>query len=324
MDNVVIGQYIPGKSIIHKLDPRIKISILILLIVTIFVAPTLLSEVILLTMSIFFVVLSGIPLRKVFRGLKGLLFLLCFTAVLQIGYTTTGSLWIKPIKMNMTVFNIIIAFALLFIFLFTKRFMKFKFIYFLILLVISLALQYHFVNGPTCFTYRIRIYEGGVIRSGFIIIRIVNLVILSSLLTFTTSSIDLNNGLESLLKPLKYIRVPVSEIAMMLSLVLRFIPTLLNETNKIIKAQASRGVDFKESNLKQKINQVISLLVPMFVVSFKRADDLANAMESRGYVIGEERTKIDIMQVKQKDIVSLVLVFVLLGITIWSSIVLWE
>ena len=122
---------------------------------------------------------------------------------------------------------------------------------------------------------------------------------------------DLNNGLESVMRPLKIVKFPVAEIAMMLSLTLRFIPTLLEETTKIMKAQASRGVEFSESKLSKKIGQIISLLIPIFIISFKRAEDLANAMEARGYVIGDKRTKIDVMSIAWLDVVSL---FILSGL----------
>jgi energy-coupling factor transport system permease protein len=150
-------------------------------------------------------------------------------------------------------------------------------------------------------------------RAGFIFIRITNVIIMTSLLTFTTMTTDLNYAIESLLKPLKWIKVPVDVIAMMLSLTLRYIPTLLEETEKIMKAQASRGVDFKESKFKDKVVQIISLLIPVFVISFKRAEDLGNAMEVRGYVIGAKRTKIDQYHIGFKDIMSLITVILFLG-----------
>ena len=186
--------------------------------------------------------------------------------------------------------------------------------------VLSLVLQHYFNSGVLLFKYSISFTDDGLTRVGFIVLRLINLVLLSSVLTFTTSPMDLKNGLESLMKPLKVIKVPVGEIAMMISLVLRFIPTLLEETNKIIKAQASRGADFNEASLRQKMKQIISLLVPMFVVSFKRADDLANAMESRGYVIGEARTSIDVMHLTLKDYISLFLVLTLLTFLIMGAV----
>ncbi|MBU1142629.1 MAG: energy-coupling factor transporter transmembrane protein EcfT, partial [Firmicutes bacterium] len=166
-------------------------------------------------------------------------------------------------------------------------------------------------------SYTLNIYDEGILRAGFIFIRITNVIIMTSLLTFTTMTTDLNFGIESLLRPLKIIKVPVDVIAMMLSLTLRYIPTLLGETEKIMKAQASRGVDFKESKFKDKVIQIISLLIPVFVISFKRAEDLGNAMEVRGYVIGAKRTKIDQYRIGFSDIFSLIIVILFLVLIIY-------
>ena len=321
MDNIIIGQYIPGNSLIHRLDARMKISILIIMIVALFVAHTIVIEAILLVFILFLIIISRIPILKVIKGLRAILFLVCFTAVLQLGNVRTGEFVVQDIFMNMTLYNLLIIFALIFIYIFTRKYMPFRFIYLLLLCALSFVLQYYFTTGPLLFKYEISFTDDGLIRVGFIVLRLLNLVLLSSLLTFTTSPMDLKNGLESLMKPLKVIKVPVSEIAMMISLVLRFIPTLLEETNKIIKAQASRGADFNEAGLRQKMKQIISLLVPMFVVSFKRADDLANAMESRGYVIGEKRTSIDVMKLTFKDYYALFLILTLLTFIIMGAVI---
>ena len=322
MDNIVIGQYIPGNSVIHKLDPRMKISMLILMIVAIFIAHTVIEEAILLALSLVLIITSSIPILKVLKGLRAIIFLVAFTAILQLGNVRTGTFIIKPdqIIMNMTLFNLLIIFGLLFIYIFTRKYIPFRFLYFLLLCALSMFLQYYFVKGPMLFKYNISFTDEGLTRVCFIVLRLINLVLLSSILTFTTSPMDLKNGLESLMKPLRVIKVPTAEIAMMISLVLRFIPTLLDETNKIIKAQASRGADFNESTFRQKMKQIISLLVPMFVVSFKRADDLANAMESRGYVIGEKRTSIDIMKLEFRDYFALFLVLILLTFVIMGAV----
>ena len=322
MDNIIIGQYIPGNSVIHKLDPRMKITMLILMIVAIFVAHTVIEEAILLVLSLALIITSRIPIFKVLKGLRAIIFLVAFTAILQLGNIRTGNYIIKPdqVIMHMTLFNLLIIFALIAIYILTRKYIPFKFIYFLALCAISFTLQYYFVSGPNLFNYNISFTDDGLTRVCFIVLRLINLVLLSSILTFTTSPMDLKNGLESLMKPLRVIKVPTAEIAMMISLVLRFIPTLLDETNKIIKAQASRGADFSESGLRQKMKQIISLLVPMFVVSFKRADDLANAMESRGYVIGEKRTSIYIMKLEFRDYFALFLVLSLLTFVIMGAV----
>lgn len=320
MDNIIIGQYIPGNSLVHKLDARMKIVMLIIMIVAIFVAHTVMEEAILLALSFVLIIASRIPVLKVIKGFRAIIFLVAFTAILQLGNVRTGDFLVDNIWMHMTLYNLLIAIALVFVYMFTRKFMPFKFIYFLLLCALSLVLQYYFTNGILLFKYEISFTDDGLTRVGFIVLRLINLVLLSSILTFTTSPMDLKNGLESLMKPLKVIKVPTGEIAMMISLVLRFIPTLLEETNKIIKAQSSRGADFQEANFRQKMKQIISLLVPMFVISFKRADDLANAMESRGYVIGEERTSIDVMKLEFRDYASLILVLTLLTFIIMGAV----
>lgn len=326
MDNVVIGQYIPGNSVIHKLDPRMKIIFLIILIVSLFVAHSIMIEAILLVFTLALIATAGIPFKKVLGGLKGILFLLLFTAMLQMGSITTGELIIPYKVMHITFYTTLISIGIFIFYIFTRKFIPFRFIYFLLMVAGILVTQYFLTDIISVkflsfdLHYNIRVFEGGLIRAGFIVLRIINLIMLSSLLTFTTAPMEMKNALESLMKPLKVIHFPVGEIAMMISLVLRFIPTLLDETNKIMKAQASRGVDFNESTFKQKINQIVSLLVPMFVVSFKRADELANAMESRGYVIGENRTSIDVMKTAPRDYISLFIVVLLLASVIVSSI----
>lgn len=150
----------------------------------------------------------------------------------------------------------------------------------------------------------------------FIIARVFILLMFSSILMLTTKPTDLNNGLESLLSPFEKIGIKTSILAMMVSIALRYIPTLFNETEKILKAQASRGVDFNEGKLKDKISQIISLLIPMFVISFKRATELADAMEARGYIPGEKRTKLNEMKFKFKDVFSLIIAIAILIVTI--------
>ncbi len=143
---------------------------------------------------------------------------------------------------------------------------------------------------------------------------------LTSLLTLSTMSTDINNGLEAVLSPLKLFKFPVGVFSMLISLTLRFIPTLMIESKKIMNAQASRGVDFSEGSLKEKANQIIALLIPMFVISFKKAEDLSNAMEARGYVIGEKRTKIDELKFRFLDYFIIFLVLVLMALIILGRI----
>jgi len=168
--------------------------------------------------------------------------------------------------------------------------------------------------------FQFDVYKEGVEKSSFIFIRIVIMIGITSLLTLSTMSMDINIGIESLLSPLKVFKIPVGVFSMLIALTLRFIPTLLIETKKIMNAQASRGADFTEGHFHEKVKQIISLLIPMFVVSFKRADDLSNAMEARGYIIGEERTKLDLLKLRWRDYIAIILVLGFLGVTIWSMI----
>lgn len=320
MDNIVIGQYVKGDSWIYRMDPRVKIISLVLFIVITFLLPNLISVACLLGGLFLLILTTRIPVIKMLKGLKGLLFLLSFTFVIQIAYGRTGDLLVS-LPMQFGLYNMLISVGLLLLFFLTVRFIPFKFIYFLIFVLLSFVSQYYLKEQYLFGAYNIEIFQDGLERAGFVFLRVVIIVLISSLLTFSTSSTDLNNGLESVMKPLKVIKFPVSEMAMMLSITLRFIPTLLDETNKIMKSQASRGVDFKESKLKDKVTQIVSLLVPMFVISFQRAEDLANAMESRGYVIGAKRTKLDEMKIRFLDCMALFILFLGLGLAITINVI---
>ena len=320
MDNIVIGQYVKGDSWIYRMDPRVKIISLVLFIVITFLLPNLISVACLLGGLFLLILTTKIPVIKMLKGLKGLLFLLSFTFVIQIAYGRTGDLLVS-LPMQFGLYNMLISVGLLLLFFLTVRFIPFKFIYFLIFALLSFVSQYYLKEQYLFGAYNIEIFQDGLERAGFVFLRVVIIVLISSLLTFSTSSTDLNNGLESVMKPLKVIKFPVSEMAMMLSITLRFIPTLLDETNKIMKSQASRGVDFKESKLKDKVTQIVSLLVPMFVISFQRAEDLANAMESRGYVIGAKRTKLDEMKIRFLDCMALFILFLGLGLAITINVI---
>ena len=173
-----------------------------------------------------------------------------------------------------------------------------------IILLTSVLQLYYNNTGDVLWSYKkIAITDGGIYTAIFIAIRIVALLVISSLLTYTTSPTDLTDAIERLLSPLKIFKVDIHTFAMMMTIALRFIPTLFNETQKILKAQSSRGVDFKEGTLKQQIGQIISLLIPMLVISFKRAADLADAMEARGYIPGATRTKLNIMKSKLSNLI---------------------
>ena len=204
----------------------------------------------LLVLTVIMILTTGIPFLKMIKGMKALLFLLTFTFVIQVFYVQSGKeLFTSAMYIS---FSSLAAMVLLIVvYNFLKKRIKFKSTLFLLLVFALFAVQ-SFLPFGKLFEYEFSVYEGGLYKTGFLLFRIMIVVMLSSLLTFSTMPTDLNNGLESVLKPLKVIRFPVSELSMMLSITLRFIPTLLDETNKIMKAQASRGVEFSESKLKEK------------------------------------------------------------------------
>ena len=163
----------------------------------------------------------------------------------------------------------------------------------------------------------IKVYAGGLKQGIFISVRFMLLVFMASLLTLTTTPISLTDGLESLLHPLKKLKLPIHELALMMSISLRFIPTLMDETDKIMKAQKARGVDFSSGPLKERLKAIVPLLIPLFISSFKRAEDLATAMEARGYRGGEGRTKYRLLQWKLVDSLGILFIFILTGILIY-------
>jgi energy-coupling factor transport system permease protein len=328
MNNITIGQYIPGNSWLHKLDPRIKITALMIILVSVFMIPIATDAFVIyillgfLVLTMLLIMSSSVPLLKVINGLKPVVFLLTFTVVVQILYVQQGQpLYDNPVVMHLSWSSIAAIIVWLFLYQFIKKRVKIKLTLFFVSVIVIFLLQFLLPYG-TLLSYDVMIYDLSLIRALFIFLRIAVVIMITSLLTFTTMTTELNYGLESLLHPLKKIKVPVDVITMMISLTLRFIPTLLVETDKIMKAQASRGVDFNESKFKDKVNQIISLLVPVFVISFKRSEDLANAMEVRGYVIGQKRTRIDTYKISLKDYVVLSLSIVLFFGIFWL-VFLW-
>ena len=320
MNNITIGQYVPGDSWIYKLDPRTKILLTILSIVMIFIIPNL--ECMVLALGIFLVIFlsTRVSLVRVLRGLKGVIFLLAFTFALQLIYNKEGNI-LYTFNMQIGLFNLLISLGILVFYFLTKKFIKLKLIYtFLMLGGLFTVLWLVKFDSFVWADFNFDVYDVGLKNASFIFIRIFMMIGITSLLTVSTMSTDINNGLEWVLAPLKVIKVPVSVLSMTIALTLRFIPTLYEETRKIMNAQASRGVDFQEGKLKDKVTQIISLLVPMFVISFKRAEDLSNAMEARGYVIGAKRTRIDELKFKALDIVSFIIGLALLGVTIFTKV----
>jgi len=252
LKDITLGQFFPGKSILHKLDARFKIILMLAFVVFVFFAENLISFAYLLILVILMAVLSRISVKVIFQGLKPIVMISIFTAIINL-FWSTGE---------------------------------------------HLVFEWAFI----------RIYSEGIWRAVYMMIRIVSLVMGTSiLLTYTTSPMDLTDALESLLSPLKKIRVPVHEFAMMMSLALRFVPTLIEETEKIINAQKARGADFETGNLLSRAKALIPILIPLFISSFSRATDLAVAMECRCYIGGEGRTRLRVMKLSAADVLTLLL-----------------
>lgn len=309
---LVFGQYYNTSSWIHRLDPRTKLVCLFVLMIALFLITDILILLATLAVVLVVVLSSKVPLSKFFQGIKMMAMLLIFTFFFQIAFNTSGNL-LRTFTFNMTIINLSIIIGLLILFVVMGKFIKkFRITTFILFFFIVMYIQYKFDISKLLFTYNINIYDAGIESAFKILVRIISLISLSSLLTLTTTPTDLNNGLESVAKPLKYLRVNVSVLSMMISIALRFIPTLINEANRILKAQASRGVDFKEGKLREKITQIVSLLIPMFVIAYKRAEELANAMEARGYIPGANRSKLNELNYHTADIIAYVATFAIL------------
>lgn len=257
LKDITLGQFFPGKSFIHRLDPRTKLLFLIVYIVALFVASNWISYGVVLAFLILVIAISTIPLKSIFKGMKPLVFILIFTGVLNVfftaGQTVLVSFWIITITLE------------------------------------------------------------GLIRALFMTLRILMLVTGTFLLTYTTSPIALTDGIESLLSPLKKIRVPVHELAMMMCIALRFIPTLIEETDKIMSAQKARGADFESGSLIRRVKALVPILVPLFISAFRRADELATAMECRCYQGGAGRTKMKLLRYHRCDVIAFFAGVLLLG-----------
>ncbi|HFI0071441.1 TPA: energy-coupling factor transporter transmembrane protein EcfT [Streptococcus suis] len=260
MDKLILGRYIPGNSMIHRLDPRSKLLAMFAFLLLIFWANNLITNVLIIAFVFAMVLLSQIRLSFFINGLKPMIGIILFTTFFQVFFTPGASvLW---------------------------EFWIFK---------VSIE---------------------GLQQALIIFIRFVLIIFFSTLLTLTTTPLSLADGIESGLAPLKRLKVPVHEIGLMLSMSLRFVPTLMDDTTRIMNAQRARGVDFNEGNLIQKVNSVIPILIPLFASSFKRADALATAMEARGYQGGEGRTKYRVLEWKLPDTCT-VIVMILLGVTLY-------
>ena len=257
LKDITLGQFFPGNSFVHRLDPRTKLLFLVVYIVALFTAANWVSYGSILLFLIVVIAVSRIPLKSIFNGMKPLVFILIFTGVLNVFFTAGDTI------------------------LFQRWF-------------ITITLE-------------------GIIRAIFMMARILMLITGTFLLTYTTSPIALTDGLEALLKPLKVLHLPVHELSMMMCIALRFIPTLIEETDKIMSAQKARGADFETGNLIARVKALIPILVPLFVSAFRRADELATAMECRCYQGGEGRTKMKLLRFHRGDIITFAAGILLLG-----------
>lgn len=313
-EKIAFGQYYNANSIIHKLDPRIKLLGLIVFMSLAFLIPfnnfVLLG--ILALVIIIIICLSTVPIIKYLKSLKQIAILLIFSFIFQLLTNKNGAL-ITEFDLYFSIFSIDVVFLIFFLFIVLRKYIPSKMLVFLLLLGLSIYIFTFTFNMNILWNPTIRIYKGGLISGLFIISRVFLIILLSTTLTLTTKPLDLSAAIEWYLKPLELIKLKPSILAMMISIALRFIPTLFNETDKILKAQASRGVDFKEGKLHTQVRQIISLLIPMFVIAFKRALDLADAMEARGYIPGEKRTRLYQLRFHIKDYVALVILTCLLA-----------
>lgn len=266
MSNIALGRYIPYDSIIHKIDPRIKIIAMFFMLVAVFVNAGFIGYAYLAAILLLAILLSKVKISFILKSMRPMMFMMVFLMVINIFIVKTG--------------YVLVAFG------------SFK------------------------------VYSDAIFQSLYIVVRLILMITVTTILTATTKPLDLTLGIEDLLGPLKRFKVPAHEIAMMISIALRFIPTLIEETNRIMKAQASRGVDLKEGKLKEKIMGILSLIVPLFVSSFQRAEELADAMEARGYYPGKQRTRYKQLKIVTRDWIFLILCGLAMSGSIVLSIVL--
>ncbi|HHU53068.1 MAG TPA: energy-coupling factor transporter transmembrane protein EcfT [Clostridiaceae bacterium] len=245
-DRLMLGKYYPGKSIMHRLDPRTKLILLILLMVTLLIPKTILPILLLFIGSVGLIIISKIPLKEILSSLRSIMFILVFAFLINL-FSGKG-----PIILDLGI---------------------------------------------------LKITQDGLLNAILMSVRLILLVIDTTLfLTLTTTPLQLSHALENLLKPLSVIRFPAHEIAMMMSIALRFVPTLFEETDKIMKAQSSRGANYDVGGFFNKIKGYISIIVPLFISCFRRADELANAMEARCYHGGKGRTKLNELRYTTLDL----------------------
>ncbi|MBE6124484.1 MAG: energy-coupling factor transporter transmembrane protein EcfT [Erysipelotrichaceae bacterium] len=260
MKNIALGRYVPYNTFIHRLDPRIKLFMLVLLTVGVFMPIGINGFIFLSIFTLLMMICAKVRIKTFFKSLKAMWFMLLLLFVFNVIFIRSGE----------------------------------------VLLTIG--------NYP--------IYKEAIFQSLYIFFRLALMLAFTMILTSTTKPLDITYGLEFYLSPLKVIRFPAHEIAMIISIALRFIPTLLGETNRLINAQASRGVDYENGSLKEKIGAIISLIIPLFISSFQRSDELASAMVVRGYNPEGKRTRYKVYKLKWSDCVSFVLVILVFVVAI--------
>lgn len=264
--DITLGQFIPGHSPIHKMDPRVKIALTFVFIVFLFVASNFEGMLLMVALMLVVLLCSGVPLSQYFKSLKAILFIILFTGVLNLFYGGGTVVWRCP------------------------------------------------------FFPVMQITDGGISNAVFVSVRIICLILFSSVLTFTTSPTELTDALERIMKPLGFFHIKVHEIAMMMTIALRFVPTLLEETDKIMSAQKARGADMESGGIMQRIRSLIPVLIPLFVSSFRRAYDLAMAMECRCYHGGEGRTKMKQFSFTRIDAAAIVCTAAACGVVIFFTV----
>lgn len=264
--DITIGQYFPGKSVIHRLDPRIKLLLTVIYIVMLFAAGNFASLGVGVAFMIISFLLSGIPIKMMLKSIKPILPIIIFTGFLNLFFISSGDI------------------------LFEWKFIK--------------------------------ITSGGVHTMVFMAARIILLICGTSLLTYTTSPITLTDAIERILSPLRIIKFPAHEIAMMMTIALRFIPTLIEETDKIMAAQKARGADMESGNLINRAKALIPILIPLFVSAFRRAEELALAMECRCYRGGDGRTRLKQLKTEARDYIALAITAAFLAAVIALNIIL--
>lgn len=325
-NKMVFGQYVNVDSWIHRLDPRTKIVTLFSLMICLFLIKNIYILMGLFVFELIIVITSKVPLNKFLNSFKMVSMLLIFTFFCQILFNKTGEIvTIKDIELtghfSLSVISLLIGIALLALYFLSKKIIKkFRSLLFLIIVILIFYVQTINFNDYVIVNYNISIYDQALTTAFTVLIRVINLLSLSALLTFCTKPTDLNSGIEGIFAPFKFMASQISIFAMMISIALRSIPTLLNESTKILKAQASRGVDFNEGSIKEKITQIISLLVPMFVISYKKAEDLAYAMEARGYIPGAKRTKLEVLKYHLSDILCYIFIILVIVAIIFGKI----